>query len=585
MSIKDLLNETEPVQEAPDTPVARFTMRRGATAPESCFKIDKESRSITPPDDFENFGVESDENTERVYFECPQFVGDDIDLTDMNLYINFKNANGELDKYIIDDVVSDGSNVRFSWVLSRKCTRYKGTLTFIVCAVKTNENAEIVKEWNTTLCTGQVLEGLEVENPEVEESTTDLINQLVALVLQSKTEVDITRQMAIDEINTLKDEVIEEVKNAGEYVENSLYANAVKGYASDKIINANDVSPLPHIAKVKVHGKNLINVSKMVSTISSANFADNGDGTYTLTKKSEGSIIKRFTGRCTFSTPIKAGTVFKISCEVLETTAQNGLYYALEDKTGQAIAYPSHTAVTQKPFIYDVDIHSIRLYLLANEVDGAFVTIKNLQLEKGDTATEYEPWIDPTTVELNIFQLLDDSGDEAGGVMTPDANGVAEFVTEPNVLEITISCLNSGVTIELEYNKDTNKVVEDVHADIRMLDDDVARIKSEMNSKIEKYVVNDTNEWFESSGTFTPNAEYYFTCWDSNTHMSSPIADNVGDIIYIHIIPAISAGHEYDAKLSIENIIEIDCMGGFYYEVFMLWNGENWITSYSEYAV
>ncbi len=157
-----------------------FSLRREPIS--EYFVIDGESRTITAPSDFHNFGVESDEKTERVWFECPQIVGDGIDLTTMNLYVNYRNANGEKDSYSVTDVEADGENIHFSWVLSRKCTQYKGAVNFIVCAKKTDSNGEIVNEWNTTLCSGNVLEGLDVENPATDESTSDLVDQLVNLV-------------------------------------------------------------------------------------------------------------------------------------------------------------------------------------------------------------------------------------------------------------------------------------------------------------------------------------------------------------------------------------------------------------------
>lgn len=162
-----------------ETELTTFALRRAVAAEISYFVIDGENRTITPPSDFKHFGVESDEDTTRVYFECPQYVGDGIDLTDMNITVNFKNANGEKDAYIVTDVEGDGNTIHFSWLLSRKVTKYKGTVQFIICAVKTNSQGVILKEWNTTLCSGDVLEGLEVELPSASENEYDVISQLL----------------------------------------------------------------------------------------------------------------------------------------------------------------------------------------------------------------------------------------------------------------------------------------------------------------------------------------------------------------------------------------------------------------------
>lgn len=143
--------------------------------------IDPESREINIPLTYQILGVESDEKTERIEFECPKIVGDNIDLSKLQMRVNFQNANGEKDQYIIDDIETDGDNIIFSWLLSRKVTAYQGTVQFVVCAVKVSGSA-ITNEWNTTLAEAEVLEGLEVDTPSPSEEQSDVIAQLMQLV-------------------------------------------------------------------------------------------------------------------------------------------------------------------------------------------------------------------------------------------------------------------------------------------------------------------------------------------------------------------------------------------------------------------
>ena len=42
--------------------------------------IDPETRTITVPPEYQLLGVESDEKVERLYFQCPKIVGDNVDL-------------------------------------------------------------------------------------------------------------------------------------------------------------------------------------------------------------------------------------------------------------------------------------------------------------------------------------------------------------------------------------------------------------------------------------------------------------------------------------------------------------------------
>lgn len=152
-------------------------------SPDKCV-IDPESREIVIPETYQIFGVESDEKVERIEFECPKIVGDNIDLSKLQIRINYQNANGDKDQYIVEDVETNGDNIEFSWLLSRKVTMYRGTVNFVVCAVKVSGET-IQNEWNTTLATSQVLEGLEVDTPEPTEEQSDVITQLLNIVKQT----------------------------------------------------------------------------------------------------------------------------------------------------------------------------------------------------------------------------------------------------------------------------------------------------------------------------------------------------------------------------------------------------------------
>ena len=57
---------------------------------------------------------------------------------------------------------------------------YKGSVKFIVCAVRIGVNTEISNEWNTTLASAEVLEGLEVDYSSIpEEEGKDLLEALI----------------------------------------------------------------------------------------------------------------------------------------------------------------------------------------------------------------------------------------------------------------------------------------------------------------------------------------------------------------------------------------------------------------------
>lgn len=136
--------------------------------------IDADTRTIEVPSDF-LLGVETDNDAERVEFQCPKIVGDNLDLSQYHIYIHYQNAKGEKGKYLCEDIEDGGENITFSWLLSQKVTLYKGQTKFLVCAKKTQEETIV---WNTTLASGNVLEGLDVDE-EIVQQNDDVIEQIL----------------------------------------------------------------------------------------------------------------------------------------------------------------------------------------------------------------------------------------------------------------------------------------------------------------------------------------------------------------------------------------------------------------------
>lgn len=140
-------------------------------------EIDPETRQISVPDTYSILGVESDDAVERVYFKCPKIVGDNIDLSQLVIFINYENASGEKDRWYCEDMSVEADFITFSWQIQRKVCKTRGTVHFIVCAKKSIED-DVTNEWNTTVAKSQVLEGLEPEETYTEEEK-DIIMQLI----------------------------------------------------------------------------------------------------------------------------------------------------------------------------------------------------------------------------------------------------------------------------------------------------------------------------------------------------------------------------------------------------------------------
>lgn len=177
--------------------------------------IDAKTRVIFVPSTIVVGGVQSDKNAERIKFSCPKIVGDNLDLSKFSVRINFENVSSVdfnvsiKDQYICDDVAVDGENVTFSWLIGRNAARYMGTVRFIVCAVKTDSDSNISVEWNTTIAEVPVLEGIEIDQPQIGKEEKDVINQLLELTKNTSSE-------AVQNVNSAKEQAIKDIQSVSQ---------------------------------------------------------------------------------------------------------------------------------------------------------------------------------------------------------------------------------------------------------------------------------------------------------------------------------------------------------------------------------
>lgn len=225
LSTEELLDEMESMQESST-----------ANTQARCI-IDPESRVINVAPEYKILGVESDEKVERVWFQCPKIVGDNIDLSKLQLRVNYQNARSEKDQYIVTDMQSEEDDIVFSWLVSRKTTAYMGVVNFIVCAVSV-DGGVIKNEWNTTLASSEVLTGLEVDSPQMDDDTEDVITQLLQIAQESSATASEAAETASQAAQTAS-QAAQEAKEAadkavavGEF-DPSDYATAAQGAKAD----------------------------------------------------------------------------------------------------------------------------------------------------------------------------------------------------------------------------------------------------------------------------------------------------------------------------------------------------------------
>ena len=164
-------------------------------------------------------------------------------------------------------------------------------------------------------------------------------------------------------------------------------ANAVKGYLSGAVVVADDVSPVEHRPAVRVHGKNLFDISKIEANSSLTN---NGDGTITVAASAyHVTTGKKLSELCP---RLSVGDVCVLNFENQSPTSK---FFHLSI-TGTWFPGKART-ITREMLNSTVAVYGCHPN---DETYGSENVISNIQVEFGETATEYTPYIDPSSVTV-----------------------------------------------------------------------------------------------------------------------------------------------------------------------------------------
>lgn len=130
--------------------------------------VNLDTRIIAIPASIKILGVESDDDVKRIKFKVPRQYGE-FDLSTFSIQVNFENANGEGDCYVIDDLeVMDDGIMTFTWLVDRSAFKRHGEVDFSLCMKKFDDEGVVVKELNTAIAVLPVLKGLETMEAVVE---------------------------------------------------------------------------------------------------------------------------------------------------------------------------------------------------------------------------------------------------------------------------------------------------------------------------------------------------------------------------------------------------------------------------------
>ncbi len=376
--------------------------------------IDPATRTISVPESERIFGVTGDELADRKYFLCPRYVGDGLDLAGMFIRVNYRNADGDEDGYLVDDVAVVGDYVTFSWRLWPKVTEYKGDILFGVCADLPNTTGRRFPDWNTAMATGEVLEGLHPYDGAVEEETRDVVTQLraetaaqtAAVAACGAEQVQAVQdafaaetaaavaQVAAKGVATLATIPADYTALAGKVNEQ---ANAIKGRLFGKVVQASDVSPVEHYMDVTVRSKNLIPFpfAELSTTRDGVTFTANADGSLTVsgtaTQNTSFNLVMQHQKSCL----LKKGRLYTLTVTA-DLTAETGYIYFQAWANGTAHMSKSIRKGSDSFTLSEDGYLQLGVVLLKGVTADQTIYA---QLEEG-AATEYTPYIDPAGVTV-----------------------------------------------------------------------------------------------------------------------------------------------------------------------------------------
>lgn len=405
--------------------------------------VDVESRQIEIPPSIKLLGVMSDDGVQKLKFAMPRFYND-IDLSIYTVYVNYENAKGSRNSYIVMDKVATADTITFTWVVQRAVVEYPGTVKFIVCLRKTDAYGTIDSEFNTAIASLSVLDGIEPPQGYVTDEKQDEYAGIAYLAIQQALDTELKGDPGYTPVKGVdyytdseKEELVEEVIQDC----NSIVANAFTGVLSGETVRADDVNPVKHTVKVLVHGndlldpttvtvtaagKNLVEITGKTETIDGVTFTVNDDGSITVNGTAEVNVFYKL-GKITL-----VGTDnYHLSGAPSTSSISTYMLYMHDNKSY-------------------VDIYDVGAGKTFTPTNGTCDVV--IAVYKGQTVNDikFYPMVE-AGVEKTEFRKF-----EGRTLYTPSEDGTCDIVSVSPTM--TIFTDTAGVTVECKYGRDSNKV-------------------------------------------------------------------------------------------------------------------------------
>lgn len=375
------------------------TLAASDTEEEFQFRIDEHLRTIAIPEKGVVAGVEGDLNVNIARFTMTRYYHG-RDLSKLNIRINYRNANGQVNYYTVSDATVSGDSIVFSWEFAADVTQYKGNVQFVVYLFSAT-NAVLKQRFFTTLGTLEVLEGLEVDSSIPVSEQTDILlhlkKDLSAYAEEVKKSLPADYTAMTEQVNSLKEDLSDIDYIVFKDKINKLAFNS-EGSSSNITLNGNTITS---INATKEQYKAFINTSLF----------ENGKKYIVVMKfKNDSSTnIKVYANAFSYAFQGSIGATQSLGIGKSETSVMS--YTAKSDIRGFSVYSTTENAsYTVDIYIYDVtdkDISNIDF-----SVGGTKIKILKSDLEKpyfgkilctyGDSITAQQTWQDYVQRELGF---------------------------------------------------------------------------------------------------------------------------------------------------------------------------------------
>ena len=385
--------------EADYETIAPVVLAASDTEEEFQFRIDEHLRTIAIPEKGVVAGVEGDLNVNIARFTMVRYYHG-RDLSKLNIRINYRNANGQVNYYTVSDATISGDSIEFSWEYAADVTQYKGNVQFVVYLFSAT-NAVLKQKFFTTLGTLEVLEGLEVDSSIPVSEQTDILlhlkKDLSAYAEEVKKSLPADYTAMTEQVSSLKEDLSDIDYIVFKDKINKLAFNS-EGSSSNITLNGNTITS---INATKEQYKAFINTSLF----------ENGKKYIVVMKfKNDNSTnITVYANAFSYAFQGSIGKTQSLGIGKSETSVMP--YTAKSDIRGFSIYSTTENAsYTVDIYIYDVtdkDISNIDF-----SVGGTKIKILKSDLEKpyfgkilctyGDSITAQQTWQDYVQRELGF---------------------------------------------------------------------------------------------------------------------------------------------------------------------------------------